>query len=40
MRLPSVHAIGAEAQVQGVVAVCEDFLRRQGAGLCRHGDSR
>src|SRR6266516_1868764 len=27
-------------QVQGVVAVCEDFLRRQVAGLCRPGDIR
>ena len=25
-------------QVQGVVAVCEDFLRRQGSGLWCHGD--
>ena len=29
-----------ETQVQGVVAVCEDFLRRQVAGLCRPGDIR
>ena len=28
------------AQVQGVVAVWEDFLRRQVAGLCRPGDIR
>src|SRR5215467_5691112 len=28
------------AQVQGVVVVCEDFLRRQVAGLCRPGDIR
>ena len=32
--------LSTAAQVQGVVAVCEDFLRRQVAGLCRPGDIR
>ena len=34
----NILSIGA--QVQGVVAVWEDFLRRQVAGLCRPGDIR
>ena len=32
--------ISEKSQVQEVVAVCEDFLCRQGAGLCRHRDIR